>query len=793
MDDKSIIISFFRKDGNIADFNDVTHLSKLTTTASNLIESVTKGYILKNPKANDKNEGTPNNNLHVNKIGTDFITFDIILPSNFIELYYSFLKSCINTSIKYLNNIKKKKNGKSELYYLHDSHIKLLSELGVRQIAISLGKKIKEWPVNIQSPSAELPSENRYFSDLKEGLHYLNEIIKKAQQIITSSEKDVLYYGKPIYVFRGITRFYDDDGNGSEERNITIEKNKVENDVIKSSLAVRLRDTSKDFYKEDNYTRATYVNLMEDTIRKAKNMYPQNYPADMSDLDILADVQHNGGATGLVDFSKNLLTSIWFACNADHKYNGYVYCYNIMEDMISNDALTYIRPEDENKSISELLALTIKETNISSDFKTKFFIWEPSKRNNRIARQDSVFVLGIGKFRINEHRIKVIEIPATQKSSILTAMKAIFNISGNSVYSDYIGFANNLNKLRPYRKMSDSAYSRGFSSMIKGHYSSALAFLKLAELEVLQSQGEKLPPGWDKRKKMELHFSLAICYKKLSRDSDSIKYRENAIIEYREAVKSLKELLSELSKSDAKEKKKYYKKKITRAYNEIVDLQYHLQRYEEAINTCFEIIDDLKNKNDNNSKYSEISITELRNLAILKYCREIKSLNRCKDLSEHLNKTIGKRIKIKKSDSYNFLRSEPYTRAKNKRFDFLFLLNWYYLVVNDIICFTLNKSDDKISLIKEIECIKGKWRKKAEEYFELQQQKEEECNVNGNKNSKDAGFFFWKFTDIKREIDSIEKGNRLLNVKSELQDLTAEIISIRDLYEMYDWRNKKDI
>ena len=60
--------------------------------------------------------------------------------------------------------------------------------------------------------------------------------------------------------------------------------------------------------------------------------------------------------------------------------------------------------------------------------------------------------------------------------------------------------------------MLDSAYTRGYANMIKGHYDSALDFLKLAEIEYLKLTDQSEDKEWNNRMKLELYFSLAVCY-----------------------------------------------------------------------------------------------------------------------------------------------------------------------------------------------------------------------------------------------------------------------------------------
>ena len=681
------------------------------------------------------------------------ICITCVLDGLEIDLFPSFLK-------KSIESLAKKEFLESNENYQLRMDINRLKEIGIQEIALEIDNKFTTWNIN-EVPLKEIRfSKEEMPEKIKDGLDYLNTILGEIAGWIIKTKESQIFFQNPKFVFRGITRFYPDNKEGDEQKT---EKEKVENDNIKSSLAVRLRDTSKSYIKGNNYTRAFYVNALEDIIRKAKNMYPTKYPSDMSDLDILADIQHNGGATCLVDFSKNLLTSIWFACNADPQFNGYVYCYNIMEDMIMNDKLTIIRPEDENRKISELLAQTYRETNVCSDVVTRFCLWEPSKKNNRMFRQDSVFVFGIEKFKVNEHGIKVVEIRSEWKSAILTAMKAIFNISGSSVYSDHIGFANNINKLRPYRKMLDTVYTRGYANMIKGHYASALDFLKLAEIEFMKQ-------GKDSKELLELYFSLGVCYKSLARQNEKIHYFENAIIEYGKVINIVKDL-PESYMSD-----NYYQHKLIRAYNARISLFYKLERFEDAICECTNIMENIhkwqkilkedilkgQEKMLLTSKYCELSMLELYALELLKHTKDVNDFNDKHQLiKEELDNCKKK---------YSLL-----VNVEREGFNFFVLLDKYYNLIIEIAASSSNSHCLKDMVAETI----LKWNDDARDYIKI-------IDTETEKN-KNSDYILWNFTDIKNIIDSITEDHFLFKKKNALQDLTAGTIALRDLYEMHGW------
>ena len=69
---------------------------------------------------------------------------------------------------------------------------------------------------------------------------------------------------------------------------------------------------------------------------KAKALgHDQKNGQQLSDLEILAELQHFGAATCLIDFSRSALVALWFACQHSSKgeANGKVYAVR-HDDMV---------------------------------------------------------------------------------------------------------------------------------------------------------------------------------------------------------------------------------------------------------------------------------------------------------------------------------------------------------------------------------------------------------------------------------------------------------------------------
>lgn len=586
--------------------------------------------------------------------------------------------------------------------------------------------------------------------NLLKGVEY---VISFLNEVKTVTSKQLKYYKYPQFIFRGISKFYP----YQSKTGINFPENKqVENDTIRSGLSVRLDSYDNNKPETKPYIRANYVNILRDMIKTAKRHFPDKYQEEMSDLDILADIQHNGGATCLVDFSKNVLTALWFACNADTDADGFVYCYDVMHDIIVNDCLSYIK--DESQPVESLLAQTYRETNICSDVDTRFCIWEPSSRNNRIIRQDSVFVFGMEKFIVKDHGIEIIRIDADKKECILLAMEAFFNVSEDTIFNDSIGFAHANRKTIPYRKLEISAYTRGFDDMINGNYEAALEFFKLYESECRKKATmEEL---------IEMHFSLAVCYKHIKRANKTITYEENAIIEYSQVIKLIRKMFSNKchEKIALKQDRDYYIRKCTRAYNGIFDMLYETKQYEKAICKCDELIRDIESGMLENK--SDKTLPMNKDLSPI-YCKitkmELLDLQLMKDY-KNMQNYAKEKIVTYREDAFKVLKGEK----QEKYFDKL-LIEYYTLVYQVLVAPEEENDKFKKDFSRLIINMKNSFEE-AEPY---------------------NSYILWNFADIKEAIKKLDLGGSSFK-KELLLSATAQIIAFRDEFEVQSLRNLQD-
>lgn len=210
-----------------------------------------------------------------------------------------------------------------------------------------------------------------------------------------------------------------------------------------------------------------HVNLVSNARRHGYGGIAPN--SKLNDLELLAEIQHFGGATCLTDFTTNFLTALWFATKKEKVYvqNGSDTKKNIYEDVNGKvlwidlldeenfSKITYYNEFREGDNIRKFL------TKLTNDFEPRkikiepcFWLWEPSKLNNRIIKQDSVFLFGLPAFakeskdleeNTNKIKTKEIEIKKEHKEKIREELDILFGINAETVFFDFTGFSNNAN------------------------------------------------------------------------------------------------------------------------------------------------------------------------------------------------------------------------------------------------------------------------------------------------------------------------------------------------------------
>lgn len=313
-----------------------------------------------------------------------------------------------------------------------------------------------------------------------------------------------------------------------------------------------------------------------------------------SDLDLLAEIQHYGGATCLTDFSKNFLVALWCATEEPDNgknVNGKIFIVNLLDQ--KNFNIIYpIKENRKNDSIDNLLKKRIEFAGDKNDMIPRMWTWQPNKLNNRINRQDSVFLFGLTRFNTKSFNFEEITVSSQDKKKIREELRMFFNISTETIYDDLPGFSFNGNNskasLFPLIFENRPDFQTAKALFKNGEYESAIKYLEKC-LSMSNDSGETSCNRCEKRNECELviaetknpkiKIQAMILYEKGKSYFKSEKYDE--------ALRDFEEVLK-LEKNHGKWVQ--YPLELRRFY---LNILHKLRAYENAYSFC---IDMFKNR-----------------------------------------------------------------------------------------------------------------------------------------------------------------------------------------------------
>jgi len=192
--------------------------------------------------------------------------------------------------------------------------------------------------------------------------------------------------------------------------------------------------------------------------------------SDIPDLHLLAKLRHHNAATMLIDFTRSAMTALWFACQKttdangkDIETNGKVFCLNVKSPVLDIESpvrFVDISLEDKRGKLSALLKLLkLSVDEIASGIATKIAKWEPPL-DNRVLGQSSYFVFN-NRGKVKDEmfeKIIIIDSDNDSKNEILKQLKKSHDLSDETVFPDFYGFAQNNNSHKHYSPQVEAVF-----------------------------------------------------------------------------------------------------------------------------------------------------------------------------------------------------------------------------------------------------------------------------------------------------------------------------------------------
>ena len=269
-------------------------------------------------------------------------------------------------------------------------------------------------------------------------------------------------------------------------------------------------------------------------IEKARLLgHGQRGEAKLSDLDLLAELQHYGAATCLIDFTYNSLVALWFACpkKPESKKEN--------EKPKNNNGKVVVLRSDGPESLKRV-DYEMSQKDIDFFFKPDktgrfpLYQWQPKHQNNRIIAQQSVFVFGHGPIKIDPK----CEIDMNCKEEILAELETLSGINGARLFFDFYGYAwLNAENKQEIERTTKAYRIRGIEMFQKEDTERAIKYFTDA-IEIAEKEKSDLENAnaLTKEKEKELDLSMSENYRDRGRAHYYRDDFDKALEDHNEAI-----------------------------------------------------------------------------------------------------------------------------------------------------------------------------------------------------------------------------------------------------------------
>ena len=226
------------------------------------------------------------------------------------------------------------------------------------------------------------------------------------------------------------------------------------------------------FMNDENITKATHFSQIYLAYHRGELLEPARTNGfgtddgqEVSDLQLLAKLQHLGAATGLIDFTWDSLVALWFACERDDR-DGQV----LVLDLSDSLRFQKICSEEARHSAEELLS---PSSSLQKQFYCEAMVHDEAPP--QALRQRNVFV--IGRPQIPNDAISAIVISACDKVHIRRKIEDLLAVGELALFPDIQSFSAANGAQSPLRQIGDPMFCglQGNQCYQQGDYLSAVS------------------------------------------------------------------------------------------------------------------------------------------------------------------------------------------------------------------------------------------------------------------------------------------------------------------------------
>ena len=255
----------------------------------------------------------------------------------------------------------------------------------------------------------------------------------------------------------------------------------------------------REYYKDDQNGETPLINnhvldLEKFIVKDAKH----HIRPGASNIEVLTELQHHGGKTALIDFTRSLYIALFFACDGYFGKSGRIILFNT-DGMEEKEEVDY---EDED-----------------------YYTISPVGKAPRVVFQSGVFVRAPNGY-IEKGKFKDIPIRDDLKQEILSYLSKYHDIKRDTIYNDIQGFIKNRENyysqeayydraIESNPKCAEAYYNRGVARLAWNEVRKAIEdFSKAIELDL---------------KHVRAYHNIGLANVVLGKPEEGIKYYKKAM------------------------------------------------------------------------------------------------------------------------------------------------------------------------------------------------------------------------------------------------------------------------